>query len=393
MGGKVRVLALNQMSQLVAEADRAAAGRDFARAQALLREASAADPGNSAILLRLAGISRAAGQPDAALDAVHRALALAPLDFTALMMRASLLDAAGDPRAGEAWGHAIAQKPDGDLPPQLAAVLAEGEKRHDAWIGQRAARLEAAMADAEDAADADERRRIARFRSNALRRTRVYHSEPTHFFFPELSEREYHPRARFPWLAGLEAQTDAIAAEFEALLASERGELVPYIQYPDHLPMRQWQPLNRNPDWTAIHLLKNGQRVGTNADRCPRTMAAIEAIDQPVIAGASPNAMFSLLAPGVAIPPHVGVSNARLVCHLPLIIPAGCWFRVGGETREWRRGEAFVFDDTIEHEAANPSPQLRVVLIVDLWHPDLTAIERAAVAALIGAEGGTPASL
>jgi aspartyl/asparaginyl beta-hydroxylase (cupin superfamily) len=384
---------LNQALQLVAEADRAASGRDFARAQALLREASAADPGNSAILLRLAGISRAAGQPDAALDAVHRALALAPLDFTALLMRASLLDAAGDQRMGEAWGHAIAQKPPGDLPPQLAAVLAEGEKRHGAWVDQRAARLEAAMADAEDAADADERRRIARFRSNALRRTRVYHSEPTHFFFPELSEREYHPRARFPWLAGLEAQTDAIAAEFEALLASERGELVPYIQYPDHVPMRQWQPLNRNPDWTAIHLLKNGQRVGANADRCPRTMAAIEAIDQPVIAGASPNAMFSLLAPGVAIPPHVGVSNARLVCHLPLIVPTGCWFRVGGETREWRRGEAFVFDDTIEHEAANPSPQLRVVLIVDLWHPDLTAIERAAVAALIGAEGGTPGSL
>ncbi|MBW8841942.1 MAG: aspartyl/asparaginyl beta-hydroxylase domain-containing protein [Sphingomonadales bacterium] len=385
--------ALNHAPQLVAEADRAAAGRDFARAQALLREASAADPGNGAILLRLAGISRAVGQVDAALDAVHRALALAPLDFTALMMRASLLDAAGDPRMGEAWGHAIAQKPDGDLPPQLAAVLAEGELRHRAWVDQRAARLEAAMAEAESAADADERRRIARFRSNALRRTRVYHSEPTHFFFPELSEREYHPRGRFPWLAGLEAQTEVIAAEFEALLASDRGELVPYIQYPDHLPLRQWQPLNRNPDWTAIHLLKNGRRVDANADRCPRTMAAIEAIDQPVIAGASPNAMFSLLAPGVAIPPHVGISNARLVCHLPLIIPTGCWFRVGGETREWRRGEGFVFDDTIEHEAANPSSQLRVVLIVDLWHPDLTAIERAAVAALIGAEGGTPGGL
>jgi aspartyl/asparaginyl beta-hydroxylase (cupin superfamily) len=384
---------LNHAPQLVAEADRAAAGRDFARAQALLREASAADPGNGAILLRLAGISRAVGQVDAALDAVHRALALAPLDFTALMMRASLLDAAGDPRMGEAWGHAIAQKPDGDLPPQLAAVLAEGELRHRAWVDQRAARLEAAMAEAESAADADERRRIARFRSNALRRTRVYHSEPTHFFFPELSEREYHPRGRFPWLAGLEAQTEVIAAEFEALLASDRGELVPYIQYPDHLPLRQWQLLNRNPDWTAIHLLKNGRRVDANADRCPRTMAAIEAIDQPVIAGASPNAMFSLLAPGVAIPPHVGISNARLVCHLPLIIPTGCWFRVGGETREWRRGEGFVFDDTIEHEAANPSSQLRVVLIVDLWHPDLTAIERAAVTALIGTEGGTPGGL
>lgn len=384
---------MSRAAALVAEADRAAAHRDFPRAQLLLREAAAADPDDGAILLRLAGVSRAAGQLIAALDAVHRALALAPLDFTALMMRASLLDAAGDGRAGEAWGHAIAQKPDGDLPPQLASALAEGERRHLAWIEQRAARLEAATAEAETDADVDERRRIARFRSNALRRTRVYHSEPTHFFYPELREREFHPRACFPWLSDLEAQTDAIEQEFQTLLASERAELVPYIQYADHLPIRQWQPLNHNPDWTAIHLWKNGRQVDANAERCPRTMAAIAATAQPVIAGASPNAMFSLLAPGTAIPPHVGVSNARLVCHLPLVIPEGCWFRVGAETREWRRGEAFVFDDTIEHEAANPSSHLRVVLIFDVWHPDLAASERAAVAALIGADGGTPGSL
>ena len=94
--------------------------------------------------------------------------------------------------------------------------------------------------------------------------------------------------------------------------------------------------------------------------------------------------MFSLLAPHTSIPPHVGVSNARLVCHLPLVVPDGCWFRVGAETRYWERGKAFVFDDTIEHEAANPSDQLRVVFIFDLWAPDLTSVEREAVAALIG---------
>ena len=384
---------MSDAAQLVAEADRAATNRDFVRAQTLLREAAAADPDNGGILMRLAGISRAAGQPGAALDAVHRALVLDPFDFTGLMMRASLLDAANDPRAGEAWGHAIAQKPKGVLPPQLVAALAEGERRHAVWVGERAGKLEAATAAAERDADPDERRRIARFRENALRRSRPYHSEPTHFFFPELSEREFHPRARFPWLAELEAETDTIAAELDALLASERAELVPYIQYADHLPLRQWQPLNHNPDWTAIHLWKNGQRVDANADRCPRTMAMLERIGQPAIAGASPNAMFSLLGPGVSIPPHVGVSNARLVCHLPLIVPDGCWFRVGGETRAWQRGEAFVFDDTIEHEAANPSPHLRVVLIFDLWHPDLTAAERDAVTAMIGAEGGTPGSL
>jgi aspartyl/asparaginyl beta-hydroxylase (cupin superfamily) len=96
--------------------------------------------------------------------------------------------------------------------------------------------------------------------------------------------------------------------------------------------------------------------------------------------------MFSLLAPNTRIPPHVGVNNARLVCHLPLIVPDGCWFRVGAETHFWRKGEAFVFDDTIEHEAMNPSEELRVVLIFDVWRPELQPIERQAIAAAIEAE-------
>jgi len=372
---------------LIGEADRASRAQDFGRAQALLREAATADPADPGILLRLAGISRALGQPRVALDAVHRALALAPLDFTALMMRASILDRIGDSAAGEAWGHAIAQKPDGALPPQLLAALAEGEARHAAWLDERQARMAAAMAAAEAEADDEQQARIARFRSNALRRTRPYHSEPTHFHFPGLVEREFHPRRLFPWIGDIEAATEVIAAELAEVMSAERAELVPYIQYADHQPLAQWKPLNRNPDWSAIHLLRNGRRVEANARHCPRTLALLGSIDQPVIIGASPNAMFSLLAPGTAIPPHVGVNNTRLVCHLPLIVPAGCWFRVGAETRLWRRGEAFVFDDTIEHEAMNPSGEMRVVFIFDLWHPDLAEAERAAVAALIAADG------
>lgn len=110
---------------------------------------------------------------------------------------------------------------------------------------------------------------------------------------------------------------------------------------------------------------------------------------QPHVRNASPNAMFSLLAPRTRIPPHTGVANTRLVCHLPLIVPPNCGFRVGETTREWRVGEAFVFDDTIEHEAWNESDELRVVLIIDLWAPALGATERAAVAAVIGAAGST----
>ncbi len=97
--------------------------------------------------------------------------------------------------------------------------------------------------------------------------------------------------------------------------------------------------------------------------------------------------MFSLLAPHTVIPPHVGVNNTRLVCHLPLVVPQGCWFRVGAETRFWERGQAFIFDDTIEHEAVNPTDQLRVVFIFDVWHPDLAPVERQAITALIESDG------
>ena len=371
----------------IAEADRATAGGDLAQAQKLLARASAEAPEDLQLLMKLAAVTRAAGQPREALAVVHQALAQSPLDFVALMLRASLLDALGE-ESGEAWDNALAQRPAGDLPPSMASAVAAGEQRRDAWLGQREQRMKAAMAGAEERANDEERARIARFRNNALRRTRPYHSEPTHFHFPGLVEREFHPRRLFAWMDELEAATDTIASELKAVMAAERAELVPYIQYAEHQPLDQWRPLNKSSDWTAIHLLQNGRRIDANAGHCPRTLALLEGIGQPQIGGACPNAMFSLLAPNTAIPPHVGVNNSRLVCHLPLIVPEGCWFRVGAETRHWRPGEAFVFDDTIEHEALNPSDQLRIVFIFDVWHPDLSAVEREAVTGLIEAQVG-----
>ena len=378
-------------ASLVSEAERAIAAGDLRRATTLLGEAAENQPDNADLWMKVAALQRATGNAEAALAALHRALAVSPLNFTMLLMKASLLQRLSHPDAGEAWGHALAQKPEGDLPPQIAAAVVEGEQHHAAWVDAREERLKAAMAAAEETADQEERRRIQRFRSNAVGRTKPFHSTPTHFHFPELAQREFHPRRFFPWLDELEQATEMIAEELRAVMAAERTELVPYIQYDEHLPLAQWKPLNRNPDWTAIHLWRNGEKVGANARHCPGTLRLLEGFPQPTIRGSGPNAMFSLLAPGTRIPPHVGVSNARLVCHLPLIVPEGCWFRVGAETRFWKRGEAFVFDDTIEHEALNPSDELRIVFIFDIWHPDLSAAEREAVTALIGSEGGVGA--
>lgn len=379
--------------KLAAEAEEAAVRGDLAEAQRLFGEAAERAGGDLSLWMKHAALSRAVGRPRVALASVYKALEVAPLDFAALLMRASLLTALDEASAGEAWGEALAQKPDGALPPQLAKVIEQGEQRHEAWLAERNAVLEAAASAAANDASEEEQQRLARFRSNALRRTRPYHSSPTHFHFPGLAEYEFWPRSRFPWLAELEAATEQIAAELQVVLSAERNELVPYIQYAAHEPLDQWRPLNHNPDWTAVHLWKSGQVVEANARHCPRTIALLDRLDQPRIAGASPNAMFSLLAPHTAIPPHVGYNNARLVCHLPLIIPDGCWFRVGAETRHWRRGQAFVFDDTIEHEAMNPTDELRIVFIFDLWHPDLSEHERAGVAAMISAQGSPSGGL
>lgn len=374
-------------SQAAAEIDALVREGNLAEAAERLEAAIDEAAGSPAQWLQVAGLRRALGQPHKSLAAVHQALRHDPFDFFALVMRAGLLERLGDPECGPAWEEALAQRPAGDLAPPLAKAIAAGEVTLAKWRAARETRLVASTRSMDQHTNTDEAWRISRFRDNILRKTRPYRSEPTHFHFPGLVEREFHPRAAFPWLAELEAASGEIRAEMRAVMASSRAELVPYVQYRDHEALAQWQALNRNLDWTAIHLLRQGEIVSANAAQCPVTLNLLARLPQPRVPGASPNAMFSLLAPHTSIPAHVGVDNSRLVCHLPLVVPPGCWFRVGAETREWEEGQAFVFDDTIEHEAANPTDHLRIVLIFDVWHPGLSPVEQSAVAAIVAAAG------
>jgi len=103
------------------------------------------------------------------------------------------------------------------------------------------------------------------------------------------------------------------------------------------------------------------------------------------VRGRSPSILFSLLRPGARIPPHTGEMNTRLICHLPLIVPPDCSFRVGNDTRATVEGRAWVFDDTIEHEAWNGSDRTRVILLFEIWRPELTVEERGLVSAMFEA--------
>lgn len=378
-------MAVKDGDSLEQQADRAAGAGDFASARALLEQAAAHDGASAGLWAKLSAMRKASGDAQGAVAALDAALAIDPLDFSILLSRALILERMGDPRAAIEYGKALAQAPDDEpVPPSMQKAVEHARVIWSAHQVEAEARLAATIP---PGLSTFERDQVERFISNQTRRTRHFHQDPSDFHFPGLPEIEFHDRALFPELDALEGQTDAIRAEFEALIAAEAAQMVPYIQYPERVPLRQWAELNHNRDWTAIHLLQNGAPVEANARHCPQTMAAIAPLPQPQVPGASPNAMFSLLAPRTRIPPHTGVANSRLVCHLPLIVPPECGFRVGETVREWRPGEAFVFDDTIEHEAWNDSDQLRVVLICDLWPPALSPTARQAVAAVIAALG------
>jgi len=226
--------------------------------------------------------------------------------------------------------------------------------------------------------DADLSRACA-FAENVAGIRKVYQQQPTAGHFPYLPAIEFFDRALFPWFSELESHTDAMRQELLSLWAEDDPSFRPYIERPPGTPLGQWAELNHSPRWSAFFFWENGIRNDANCARCPRTAAAIESLPMLDIPGKSPTAMFSILKPHTRIPAHTGSTNARTTIHLALVVPPGCGFRVGAETREWQEGEAWAFDDTIEHEAWNNSDSPRAILIIDGWNPLLSEAEREAV--------------
>jgi aspartyl/asparaginyl beta-hydroxylase (cupin superfamily) len=244
--------------------------------------------------------------------------------------------------------------------------------------------------------------RFARAVDILIGKRQVYVQQPRHFYYPELPQIQFYPGASFPWLAQVEAAALAIRNELVAILQHDvqqggvqqggaqpgnvqpEGAFRPYVEADPNRPPSRQMGMVGNPNWSALFLRKDGA-VTENAARCPHTMGALEGVPLTEIPNRAPSILFSLLKAQARIPPHTGMINARLICHLPLIVPPGCFFRVGNEVRQWVQDAAWVFDDTIEHEAWNNSNQDRYVLIFDVWRPELSQEERDAFVALMQA--------
>jgi hypothetical protein len=212
----------------------------------------------------------------------------------------------------------------------------------------------------------------------------IFPQQPAVFYYPYLSQRQFFEREEFSWVPELEAATPAIREELLAIL-EEGVDFRPYVEDSPNRPRKQFHHLNNDPSWSALYLWRDSQLVPEVAERCPRTIEALAQVPLSHIGTRTPAALFSRLEPGAHIPPHSGMLNCRLICHLPIIVPSGCWLRVGNETREWEEGKLLIFDDSIEHEAKNPSGELRIILLFDIWRPELADSERQAISAMFEA--------
>lgn len=371
---------------------------DFASAQRELEHAAHLNPAEPEIWKNLGIVHLAQHRGDDALDAFDRALGLEPMHFAARLHRGAALEQLG--RVDDATAAYFGA---------LAAAQSRGKWRNDMTTppGLRAA-VKHAIAFVET-----HRKRILmellqplRDKHGATSLTRVEqgleiylgdrpanypdpHQFCKFFYVPGLTAQPYYPRELFSWHAELEKHTETIREELRGVLDQPIG-VEPFLGTNDNRLLKEQNLLagvGGEAQWNSFFFHRHGEVFEQNARRCPRTTEILGTLPLVHIREHAPEVLFSILTPGSHILKHHGVTNTRLVTHLPLIIPEDCAISVGGVEHAWQEGRCVTFDDTFEHEAWNKSDKVRAVMILDSWHPDLTEAEREAVALLVGGIG------
>lgn len=360
-------------------AGRALARNELDDAQTLIEQAIQIMPAVPMLHQNLGVVLRARGYFEGALMAFDTALRFEPRAVMVWVQRGDVLQALN--RLPEALAaYAKAEELCGDL--RVFAQATRGFPRGQQRVQRAAVALARARQDDVQSAVAPLLRRhgaerlaraqqaVRTMTQSALPAYTDPLQRPAFAYFPGLAARPFFKRNEFPFLDELEKRSDVIAAELKAILARS-DDLRPYIEVPEGRE-GQWTELNRSRKWSSYHLYKNGERVAEHCARCPRTVETVESLPLVRMQGQAPEIFFSILEPRTHIPPHFGLGNYKLAVHLPLIIPPACAIRVGDQTQTWARGKCLIFDDSFEHEAWNRSDELRAVLILECWNPQLS---------------------
>ncbi|MFT5756093.1 MAG: hypothetical protein ACI9LM_000805 [Alteromonadaceae bacterium] len=192
---------------------------------------------------------------------------------------------------------------------------------------------------------------------------------------PNLSTTPWLEPEQFPEfknaIAALEHASTMIKAEIHAAMAEKSSELKPYSHYIGHIE-----------NWTALYLYKNGEKNIITKTILPETYRILEQELEALLCPLS-EMHVSILAPGVKIPAHNDMCNFAVNLHLAVDIPELCNITVANETRTWQEGKCLMFDYSYLHHAQNNSDKYRICLLMDLWHPGVTDVEREGLVFLV----------
>jgi aspartyl/asparaginyl beta-hydroxylase (cupin superfamily) len=230
-------------------------------------------------------------------------------------------------------------------PPAAPAALDE-EMSARPPVARRATRLDPAAAE----------RRFARYMDTLADAP----GSSSRQLYPELDSQPWFEPDAFPVAVELERNFESIRAE---ILALEPSRFAP-----------ESERIERTGEWDVIFLYERGRRHDDVCEACPVTTSVIEG--EGAMRTPAGLIYVSRMRGGTHIAAHRGPTNLRLRCHLGITVPDGdCAIRVGGQPRRWDEGRCLVFDDSYDHEAWNHTGADRIVLIVDLWHMDLSPLE------------------
>lgn len=175
------------------------------------------------------------------------------------------------------------------------------------------------------------------------------------YLLPGVPARTFYDPREFEWADVLEQSFPIIRDELMQLLATKGAGFRGYMS----------EQQQRLAGWNTFNFFFYGKKNEENCALCPRTTAILESLPR----FEKDHIMFSALNPHSRIPPHTGPMNGILRAHLGLVVPDGCFIRVGADERTWEEGKLLVFDDSFEHEVWNHSDQVRIVLFMNFWHP------------------------
>ncbi|XP_078147630.1 aspartyl/asparaginyl beta-hydroxylase [Centroberyx gerrardi] len=179
-----------------------------------------------------------------------------------------------------------------------------------------------------------------------------------------------------PWWSAKETGYTDLVKALERNWKSIREEALAVMDQKTGLFVPEEENLREKGEWGQYTLWQQGRKAGDACRSVPKTCSILERY--PEATGCKRGQIkFSVMHPGTHVWPHTGPTNCRLRMHLGLVVPRqGCRIRCTNQTREWEEGKVLIFDDSFEHEVWQDADSYRLIFIVDVWHPELTAHQR-----------------